>query len=101
MNEKNNTKLLLVFGVYSSLICILLEQGNILYRFPSLQRTASSQRAGKKEYVGKRWTEWVNGVEKYFEEKKWLFRSAFLCKIAIGFHFSYGINTKLYSMSLS
>ncbi|CAL9121155.1 unnamed protein product [Musa acuminata var. zebrina] len=49
------------------------DQGNILYRFPSLQRTASSQRAGKKEYVGKRWTEWVNGVEKYFEEKKWLF----------------------------
>ncbi|KAJ8479061.1 hypothetical protein OPV22_022788 [Ensete ventricosum] len=52
------------------------DQGNILYRFPSLQRTASSQRAGRKEYVGKRWTEWVNGVEKYFEEKKWLFSKA-------------------------
>ncbi|WOL02289.1 hypothetical protein Cni_G11008 [Canna indica] len=49
------------------------DQGNILYRFPSLQRTASSQRIGRKEYVGKKWTEWVNGVEKYFEEKKWLF----------------------------
>ncbi|KAL5545839.1 hypothetical protein UlMin_005526 [Ulmus minor] len=46
------------------------EEGNILYRFPSLQRTASSQRSGKKEYVGKRWADWVGGVEKFFKEKK-------------------------------
>lgn len=49
------------------------EEGNILYRFPSLQRTASSQRSGRKEYVGKRWTDWVGGVEKFFKEKKWQF----------------------------
>lgn len=49
------------------------EEGNILYRFPSLQRTASSQRSGRKEYVGKRWTDWVDGVEKFFKEKKWQF----------------------------
>ena len=28
-----------------------LIQGNILYRFPSLQRTASPQRSGRKEYL--------------------------------------------------
>ncbi|KAG6479931.1 hypothetical protein ZIOFF_063407 [Zingiber officinale] len=50
-----------------------LNNGNILYRFPSLQRTASSLKVGKKEYVGKKWAEWINGVEKYFEEKKWKF----------------------------
>ncbi|MQL96467.1 hypothetical protein Taro_029130, partial [Colocasia esculenta] len=49
------------------------DEGNILYRFPSLQRTASPQRVGRKEYVGKRWTEWVGGVRKFFEEKKWVF----------------------------
>ncbi|KAM6592855.1 hypothetical protein CsatA_000558 [Cannabis sativa] len=46
------------------------EEGNILYRFPSLQRTASSQRSGRKEYVGRKWTDWVGGVEKFFKEKK-------------------------------
>ncbi|CAI0540010.1 unnamed protein product [Linum tenue] len=48
------------------------EEGNIVYRFPSLQRTASSQRSGRKEYVGrsKRWTDWVGGVQNYLEEKK-------------------------------
>ncbi|PON42420.1 Iron-sulfur cluster biosynthesis family protein [Parasponia andersonii] len=46
------------------------EEGNILYRFPSLQRTASSQRSGRKEYVGQRWSDWVGGVEKFFREKK-------------------------------
>ncbi|KAK3043504.1 hypothetical protein RJ639_002083 [Escallonia herrerae] len=46
---------------------------NILYRFPSLQRTASSQRSGRKEYVGRRWADWVGGVEKFFREKKWQF----------------------------
>ncbi|XP_057960971.1 uncharacterized protein At5g03900, chloroplastic [Malania oleifera] len=49
------------------------EQGNILYRFPSLQRTAASQRSGRKEYVGRRWADWIGGVEKFFEEKKWQF----------------------------
>ncbi|XP_031384340.1 uncharacterized protein At5g03900, chloroplastic isoform X2 [Punica granatum] len=49
------------------------EEGNILYRFPSLQRTASSQLSGRKEYVGRRWADWVGGVEKFFKEKKWQF----------------------------
>ncbi|KAL8526366.1 hypothetical protein ACS0TY_015545 [Phlomoides rotata] len=49
------------------------EEGNILYRFPSLQRTAAPQRSNRKEYVGKRWTEWVGEVEKFFKEKKWQF----------------------------
>lgn len=49
-------------------------QGNILYRFPSLQRTASSQRSGRKEYVGRIWADWVGGVEKFFNEKKLQFR---------------------------
>lgn len=49
------------------------DEGNILYRFPSLQRTASSQRVARKEYVGKKWAEWVDGIEKFFEEKKWTF----------------------------
>ncbi|GLT94702.1 hypothetical protein SLE2022_124310 [Rubroshorea leprosula] len=48
------------------------KEGNILYRFPSLQRTASSQRSGRKEYVG-RWADWVGAVEKFFKEKKWQF----------------------------
>ncbi|XP_028773079.1 uncharacterized protein At5g03900, chloroplastic [Neltuma alba] len=49
------------------------EEGNILYRFPSLQRTASSQRSSRKEYVGRRWADWVGGVEKFFKERKWQF----------------------------
>ncbi|KAI0496860.1 hypothetical protein KFK09_023184 [Dendrobium nobile] len=49
------------------------DEGNILYRFPSLQRTASSQRASRKEYVGKKWAQWVDGIQKFFEEKKWSF----------------------------
>lgn len=49
------------------------EEGNILYRFPSLQRTAASQRSGRKEYVGRKWNEWVGGVDKFFKEKKWDF----------------------------
>ncbi|XP_058003402.1 uncharacterized protein At5g03900, chloroplastic isoform X2 [Hevea brasiliensis] len=48
------------------------EEGNILYRFPSLQRTASSQRSRRKEYVGRRWADWI-GLEKFFSEKKWQF----------------------------
>ncbi|KAL8152928.1 hypothetical protein V2J09_010688 [Rumex salicifolius] len=49
------------------------EEGNILYRFPTLQRTASSQRSGQKEYVGRKWSQWVGGVEKFFKENKWQF----------------------------
>lgn len=49
-------------------------QGNILYRFPSLQRTASSQKSRRKEYVGKKWAEAFDGARKFFQEKKWLFR---------------------------
>ncbi|KAH9602005.1 hypothetical protein KSS87_009300 [Heliosperma pusillum] len=45
--------------------------GNILYRFPSLQRTASLNRPGKKEYVGTRWSNWgERRVQEFFEEKK-------------------------------
>ncbi|KAG2405096.1 uncharacterized protein HKW66_Vig0043510 [Vigna angularis] len=47
------------------------EEGNILYRFPSLQRTAS-QKSKRKEYVGRRWADWV-GIDKFFQEKKWQF----------------------------
>lgn len=49
------------------------EEGNMLYRFPSLQRTAAPQRSGRKEYVGKRWTDWVGQVERFLQEKKWQF----------------------------
>lgn len=49
------------------------EEGNILYRFPSLQRTASSQRSGRKEYVGRKLADWVGEVEKFFKERKWQF----------------------------
>ncbi|KAG6596569.1 putative protein, chloroplastic, partial [Cucurbita argyrosperma subsp. sororia] len=49
------------------------EEGNILYQFPSLQRTASSQRSGRKEYVGRKWADWVGGIEKFFKEKEWVF----------------------------
>ncbi|GMP95198.1 hypothetical protein CsSME_00044334 [Camellia sinensis var. sinensis] len=49
------------------------EEGNILYRFPSLQRTASPQRSGRKEYVGRKWADWVGGAEKFFKENKWRF----------------------------
>ncbi|KAF8079426.1 hypothetical protein N665_1028s0009 [Sinapis alba] len=47
------------------------EEGNILYRFPSLQRTASGS-SRRKEYVGK-WFDWVADMEKFFKEKKWQF----------------------------
>ncbi|KAE9611089.1 hypothetical protein Lalb_Chr07g0194001 [Lupinus albus] len=48
------------------------EEGNILYRFPSLQKTAS-QKGKRKEYVGRRWADWVGGIEKFFQENKWQF----------------------------
>nr|CAD1836743.1 unnamed protein product [Ananas comosus var. bracteatus] len=38
------------------------DQGNILYQFPSLQRTASAKRVGRKEYVGKRWPSLLMGL---------------------------------------
>ncbi|PKU64354.1 Uncharacterized protein MA16_Dca005277 [Dendrobium catenatum] len=60
------------------------DEGNILYRFPSLQRTASSQRASRKEYVGKKWAQWVDGIQKFFEEKKWSFRLAAELEVAGG-----------------
>ncbi|KAE8718962.1 hypothetical protein F3Y22_tig00109983pilonHSYRG00012 [Hibiscus syriacus] len=45
------------------------EEGNILYRFQSLQRTASSQRSGRKEYVGRRWNDWVGGIENFLRRR--------------------------------
>lgn len=45
-----------------------------MYRFPSLQRTAaSSQRSGRKEYVGRKWADGVGEIE-FFRENKWQFR---------------------------
>ena len=61
---------------------LVMMQGNILYRFPSLQRTASSQRSGRKEYVGRRWADFVGGVDKFFQEKRWQFRSFFMFAVA-------------------
>ncbi|CAL4887550.1 unnamed protein product [Urochloa decumbens] len=52
------------------------EQGNIMYRFPSLQRTASSKSGGSREYVGTKWSAMFGGVEKYLEEKPWKFSKA-------------------------
>ncbi|CAN6991670.1 unnamed protein product [Brassica oleracea var. botrytis] len=50
------------------------EEGNILYRFPSLQRTASGS-SRRKEYVGK-WFDFVADMDKFFKEKKWQFSKA-------------------------
>ncbi|KAF8693308.1 hypothetical protein HU200_038696 [Digitaria exilis] len=52
------------------------EQGNILYRFPSLQRTASSKSGRIREYVGTKWSAMFGEVEKYLEEKPWTFSKA-------------------------
>ncbi|KAK1428777.1 hypothetical protein QVD17_17617 [Tagetes erecta] len=46
------------------------KEGNILYQFPSLQRTASSQKRSKKE-LEKLFKERVGGPHKFFKEKKW------------------------------
>lgn len=46
------------------------DKGNILYKFPSLQRTASSQKIGRREYVGRRWSEWIGSMEKVLKEKE-------------------------------
>lgn len=56
---------------------LLVMQGNILYRFPSLQRTAS-QKSKRKEYVGRKWADWIGGVEKFFKERSWQFRFSIL-----------------------
>uniref|UniRef100_A0ACD5ZAM0 Uncharacterized protein n=1 Tax=Avena sativa TaxID=4498 RepID=A0ACD5ZAM0_AVESA len=52
------------------------EQGNILYRFPSLQSTASSKGGVSREYVGTKWSTMFSGVEKFMEEKPWEFSKA-------------------------
>ncbi|KAM2568108.1 hypothetical protein TB2_008392 [Malus domestica] len=62
---------------------IIDEEGNILYKFPSLQRTASSQRSGRKEYVGRRWADFVGGVDKFFQEKKWQFSNTSISERAM------------------
>ncbi|XP_044951038.1 uncharacterized protein At5g03900, chloroplastic isoform X7 [Hordeum vulgare subsp. vulgare] len=51
-------------------------QGNILYRFPSLQHTTSSKGGGSREYVGTRWSTMLSGIEKFMEEKPWEFSKA-------------------------
>ncbi|KAL4580670.1 hypothetical protein LXL04_016871 [Taraxacum kok-saghyz] len=48
-------------------------EGNILFRFASLQKIGAS---GRKEYAGRKWSEVVGGVDKFFKEKKWDFRLA-------------------------
>ncbi|KAI3984615.1 hypothetical protein MKX01_003978 [Papaver californicum] len=52
------------------------EEGSILYRFPTLQKTASSGRSKRKENVGKSWNEFVGGVQKVFKEKNWPFSNS-------------------------
>ncbi|XP_076900212.1 uncharacterized protein At5g03900, chloroplastic-like [Bidens hawaiensis] len=46
------------------------KEGNILYRFPSLQRTAASKKKSKKE-LEKLFRERIGGPHKYFKENKW------------------------------
>ncbi|CAI9097735.1 OLC1v1034211C1 [Oldenlandia corymbosa var. corymbosa] len=48
------------------------EEGNILYRFPSIQRTAAPGRRGKKEYLGRKWANLARG-QNFFKENKWSF----------------------------
>ncbi|XP_019196709.1 PREDICTED: uncharacterized protein At5g03900, chloroplastic [Ipomoea nil] len=59
------------------------EEGNILYRFPSLQRTASRQSSRRKEYVGKRWADWVGEAEKFLKENKLQFSKTSLSERAM------------------
>ncbi|KAG8374126.1 hypothetical protein BUALT_Bualt11G0098500 [Buddleja alternifolia] len=61
------------------------EEGNILYRFPSLQCTATPRRSGQKEYVGRRWANWVGALEKLFKEKKWQFSKTSASERAMAF----------------
>lgn len=51
-------------------------KGDILYRFPSLQRTASTWFGSRKEYVGKRWKTFVGEATKFLQEKQWDFSKA-------------------------
>lgn len=51
-------------------------EGNILYRFPSLQRTASTWFGNRKEYVGKKWKTWVGEATQFLQEKQWDFSKA-------------------------
>ncbi|MFS7903608.1 hypothetical protein Hanom_Chr01g00026071 [Helianthus anomalus] len=46
------------------------KEGNILYRFPSLQRTAASKKRTKKE-LEKIFKDRVGGPRKFFKENKW------------------------------
>ncbi|MFS7903616.1 hypothetical protein Hanom_Chr01g00026151 [Helianthus anomalus] len=46
------------------------KEGNILYRFPSLQRTAASKKRTKKE-LEEIFKECVGGPHKFFKENKW------------------------------
>ncbi|CAL9026476.1 unnamed protein product [Prunus brigantina] len=62
---------------------VIDEEGNILYQFPSLQRTASTPRSGRKEYVGRRWADFVGGVDKFFKEKKWQFSNTSITERAM------------------
>ncbi|OIT28606.1 PREDICTED: uncharacterized protein At5g03900, chloroplastic-like isoform X2 [Nicotiana attenuata] len=59
------------------------KEGNILYRFPSLQRTAARQWSGRKEFVGKIWPNWDGQVEKYLKEIKWQFSKASVSQAAL------------------
>lgn len=59
------------------------EEGNILYRFPSFQRTASPRGRGRKEYVGKKWADFVGGVDNIFKENKWEFSKASMSERAM------------------
>ncbi|XP_060212404.1 uncharacterized protein At5g03900, chloroplastic-like isoform X2 [Lycium barbarum] len=58
-------------------------EGNILYRFPSLQRTAARQWGGRKEYVGKRWPDWDGEVKKYLKETNWQFSKTSVSQTAL------------------
>ncbi|KAI7747527.1 hypothetical protein M8C21_016729 [Ambrosia artemisiifolia] len=46
------------------------KEGNILYQFPSLQRTAASKKRSKEE-LEKKFKERVGGPHKFFKENKW------------------------------
>nr|XP_051217072.1 uncharacterized protein At5g03900, chloroplastic isoform X3 [Lolium perenne] len=51
-------------------------KGNILYRFPSLQLTASSKGGVSREYVGTKWSTMFSSIERFMEEKPWEFSKA-------------------------
>ncbi|KAJ8542339.1 hypothetical protein K7X08_017205 [Anisodus acutangulus] len=58
-------------------------EGNILYRFPSLQRTAARQWRARKEYTGKRWPDRDGEVEKYLKEIMWKFSKTSVSQAAL------------------